>query len=99
MSDGRSQEIYIAGVGYLTITKSPEVLAKIPDSEGAWVVCNHEHLFVPFYRDMASIINPEIATANNLAFVCLSRTITEEEILLLKKRLSQKKGQRVVANN
>lgn len=98
MSDGRSPEISIAGVGYLTITKSPEVLAKIPDSEGAWVVCDDEHLFVPLYADMTSIVSPEMLQ-QTLTFICLSRTITEEEFMLVTERLSQKKGQRVVANN
>lgn len=98
MSDDTAPEIFITGVGYLTITTTIGGRVKIPNSEGAWVVCDDEHLFVPLYADMTSIVSPEMLQ-QTLTFICLSRTITEEEILLLKKRLSQKKGQRVVANN
>lgn len=97
MSDETASKIFVTGVGYLTITTIGGRI-KIPNSEGAWVVCDGGNQFVPFSGEMKSIVSPEM-TSHTLGFICLPRLITPKELLLVRKILDEKKGQKVIMNS
>lgn len=97
MSDEIAPKMFVTGVGYLTITTIGGRV-KIPNSEGAWVICDGGNQFVPFSGEMKSIVSPKMAS-HTLAFICLPRLITQKELSLVRKILDEKNGQKIIMNS